>query len=46
MRLYTQVFNDKRSIEIFINKHGIQKNDIVSLFQDNSGEYVLLYYGE
>lgn len=46
MRLYTIVKNDIREVERFVNEHGIQKEEIVDIFQNNDHEYVLLYYGE
>lgn len=46
MRLYTIVKNDVREIEDYINSHGIQKDQVVSVFQNAHKEYVLIYYGE
>lgn len=46
MRLYTKSFNQKNDLEDYVNSRHIQKEDIVSVFQDNSGQFVLYYYGE
>ena len=46
MRLYTIVKNDVREIENFINENGIQKDQVVNIFQNAYKEYVLIYFGE
>ena len=46
MRLYTKSFNQKSDLETYVNKLGIQKENIVSIFQDDNKQFVLYYYGE
>ena len=46
MRMITFAANQMRDIETEINKQGIQKEQIVNIFQDNDGTYILTYYGE
>ena len=46
MKMYTKACNDKREITTFINKKGIRKEDIITVFQDKDGLYVLMYYAE
>lgn len=46
MRLYTKSFNQKSDLEDYVNKLGIQRENIVSIFQDDSKQFVLYYYGE
>lgn len=46
MRLYTEAFNDKRAATKFINEWGIQKENIVTFFQETDGTYTLMYYAE
>jgi len=46
MRLYTKSFNKKVELEEYVNNKGIQRENIVSVFQDNSGQFVLYYYDE
>lgn len=46
MKMYTKACNDKREITTFINEKGIKKDDIITVFQDHDGLYVLMYYAE
>lgn len=46
MRLYTIVKNDLREVEEYINSQGIEKDQIVNIFSNGRGEYILIYYGE
>lgn len=46
MRLYTKSFNKKDDLRDYVNTNGIPKENIVSVFQDDSGQFVLYYYGE
>lgn len=46
MRMITIVKNQIREIEDYVKEHGIDKKDIVNIFQNNESEYILIYYGE
>ena len=46
MRVYTRIFNKMREVEEFLNSAGIQKENIVNIFQSQDGSFVLVYYGE
>lgn len=46
MKMYTQSFNKARDVDEFVNKHGIKKENIVTLFQNNDKTYLLVYYDE
>ena len=46
MQMYTRAFNDKREVTDYINEKGIQKDAIVTVFQDSDGLFVLMYYAE
>lgn len=46
MRAYIESFNQSREVEDFINKHGIEKESVVSVFRDAAGTYTLVYYAE
>lgn len=45
MRMYTEAFNSMRELNLFVNREGIQKEQIVNIFP-SLGSYVLIYYGE
>jgi len=42
--MYTRVFNDMRELNNYVNEKKIKKEDIVNIFQDNEGSYLLVYY--
>lgn len=44
--MYTHGANSMREIEEFVNANGIEKKNIVDIFQSNSGDFVLVYYAE
>lgn len=44
--MYTQVFNQMKDLNAFVNKNGIQKERIVSIFTPGDGTYLLVYYAE
>ena len=46
MNMYTQIGNDLREINDFVNKNGIKKEQIVQIFQENDGLFVILYYAD
>lgn len=46
MKMYTQSFNNARQANDFVNDHGIQKENIVTLFQNSDKTYLLVYYDE
>ncbi len=46
MKLLVQAFNNKRDVTEFINKNGIAKEDILSLFQERDATYTLMYYAK
>lgn len=46
MKLYTFEANQMRDIEDFVNNNGIDRKDIVEIFQAKDGDYVLVYYAE
>lgn len=39
----TEKIND---VEKYVNEKGIEKKDIISIFQKSDGEFVLTYYSE
>lgn len=45
-RFYTRIFNSMRELEEFVNSHGIQKDDIVSIDQHSDHSFMLAYYGK
>ena len=46
MRMYTRAFNKMSELNKFVNENGIQKDNIVSIFQSVDETYLLVYYGE
>lgn len=46
MKMCTKAFNKMNEAEKFINAKGIEKDDIITIFQDKDGLYVLMYYEE
>lgn len=46
MRMYTIIKNKVREIEDYVNEKGIEKKDIVDIFQTIDGSYCLIYYGQ
>lgn len=44
--MITFAANSMREIEKEINSKGIQKEQIVNIFQDKDSTYLLVYYGE
>ena len=46
MKLYTLEANQMRDIEDFVNNNGLDRKDIVEIFQAKDGDYVLVYYAE
>lgn len=46
MRLEQRGFNTKREAQDFINAEGIQKDNILTFFQELDSTYTLMYYAE
>ena len=46
MRMQTYAANHMRDIEKFVNKNGIDKKNIVDIFQSKEGDFILVYYAE
>ena len=46
MRMQTYAANQMRDIEKFVNENGIDKKNIVDIFQSKEGDFVLVYYAE
>ncbi len=46
MRMETYAANQLRDIEKFVNEHGIEKKDIVDIFQSKDGDFMIVYYAE
>lgn len=46
MRMQTYAANQMREIEDFVNANGIEKKDIVDIFQSKDGDFELVYYAE
>ena len=46
MKLYTMAFNDEKELADFVNEKGIEKKNIVNVFQTSFKDYMLVYYGE
>lgn len=46
MELLTRSFNRKQELVDWVNEHGITKDQIVDIFQDNEKLFVLMYFGE
>lgn len=46
MRMYTRIFNSSREMDTFINEKKIKKENIVSVFQSQGGEFTIVYYDE
>ncbi len=44
--MYTHGANSMREIEKFVNDNGIDKKDIVDIFQSKDGSFFLVYYAE
>lgn len=44
--MLTKAFNKVRELKDFVNESSIDKENIVSTFQNSEGLYVLIYYGE
>lgn len=41
--MVTIVKNSLRELQEFANKNGIEKEDTIAVFQNQDGEYVLIY---
>lgn len=46
MKMYSRGFNRINEVENFVNREGIQKENIIEVFQNQDGTYLLLYYAE
>lgn len=46
MRMRILCVDDKRKLETEVNARGISKEQIISVFQENDGTYVVTYYEE
>lgn len=46
MRMQTFAATYLRDIEKFVNEHGIDKKNIVDIFQSKDGDFMLVYYAE
>ena len=46
MRMYTQAFNKMSELNDFVNAEGIDKDQIISIFQSKDGTFILSYYAE
>lgn len=46
MKMYTRAFNRMMELNEYVNENGIEKKDIVDIFQSIDGTYLLIYYGE
>lgn len=46
MKMYTRAFNKMKEANDFVNAQGIDKQNIVNIFQSNDGTYLLIYYAE
>ena len=46
MRLETRSFNKKNEAVAYINAAGIQKENLISFFQEKDSTYTILYYAE
>lgn len=44
--MYTYGANTMRGIEDFVNANGIDRKNIVDIFQSHDGDFVLVYYAE
>lgn len=44
MEMRTFTANDMREINDFVNRNGIEKDQIVNIFPTSDGEYVLTYF--
>lgn len=44
MKMYTEAFNSLRDLNNFVNSHGIEKQNVVSIFQAEDSTYILIYY--
>lgn len=46
MRMCTIAANDLREIQVKANEMGITQEQIVNIFQNSDGTYMLVYYSE
>lgn len=46
MKMFTFAANDMRTINQFVNDHGIKKENIVSIFPAPDGTFLLSYFDE
>ena len=46
MKMFTYAANDMRSINDFVNKKGIQQEQIVNVFSSADGTFMLVYFAE
>ena len=46
MRMQTYAANQMREIEDFVNEKGIDRKNIVDIFQSKEGDFILVYYAE
>lgn len=44
MEMHTYVANSMKEMQDFVNSRGIQKDQIISINQNNDSTYVLFYY--
>lgn len=45
-KMNTYITEKMRDVEKFVNENGIEKDDIISIFQQSDGDFVLTYYSE
>jgi hypothetical protein len=46
MKMFTFAANDMRTINQFVNDHGIEQSHIVNIFPSPDGAYLLVYFAE
>ena len=46
MRMHSLSADDKGKLEEKINKRGISKEQIITVFQEKDGSYTVIYYAE
>ena len=46
MKMHTLAANDMRELETKANERGIQKEDIVQVFQSKEGLFIMTYYSK
>lgn len=46
MRMYTRAFNKMRELTDFVNEHEIPQERIITIFESDEKNFILIYYAK